>query len=145
MKTFILALGIATAVIFSGCATATHSSQNVGQISQVHYGKVLHVASATISDDGLGTMGGTVLGGLAGSVVGKGRGNTLAIVGGALAGGATGNQLNQSSGQELTILLNNGEEITTVVSNKTTGISFRPGDEVALRIRNGRVTRIDLR
>jgi outer membrane lipoprotein SlyB len=143
MKTFILAL--ATAVIFSGCATATHSSQSVGQISQVHYGKVLHVAHASISDDGLGTMGGAILGGLAGSAIGKGRGNTLAIVGGAIAGGAAGNQLNQSAGQELTILLDSGEEITTVVSNKTSSISFRPGDEVAMRIQNGRITRIDLR
>lgn len=145
MKSFILALGLGTILLFSGCATATHSSQSVGQISQVHYGEVLHVTSATISDEGLGTMGGAILGGLAGSAIGKGRGNTLAIVGGAIAGGAAGNQLNQSAGQELTILLDSGEEITTVVSNKTSGISFRPGDQVAMRIQNGKITRIDLR
>jgi outer membrane lipoprotein SlyB len=145
MKQFIIICTLSLGVLFSGCATATHSAQNVGQISQVHYGKVLHVAHATIADEGLGTMGGAVLGGLAGSAIGKGRGNTLAIVGGALAGGVAGNQLNQSAGQELTILLDSGEEITTVVSNKTTAISFRPDDEVALHIQNGRVTRIDLR
>ncbi|NLC28653.1 MAG: glycine zipper 2TM domain-containing protein [Campylobacteraceae bacterium] len=145
MKHFTIALALIMATFFSGCATSTHSSQNVGQISRIHYGKVIHVASAVISDSGLGALGGAALGGLAGSTIGKGRGQTLAIVGGALAGGVGGSQLNQQSGQELTILLDSGEELSTVISNKSSGISFRPGDLVSVRIQNGTITRIDLR
>jgi outer membrane lipoprotein SlyB len=146
VKSLFLAISLSAAILLTGCANRpTHTPQSVGQISKIYYGKVLHVRNAVIGDDGLGTVGGAIIGGLAGSAIGKGRGNTLAIVGGALAGGAAGSNLNQSSGQELTILLENGDEISTVVSNKTSGISFRPGDLVALRIQNGKVTHIDLR
>lgn len=145
MKKIALATLFALGLIFSGCTSATHSSQNVGQISRVHYGEITHVVGAVIGDSGLGTVGGAALGGLAGSTIGKGRGKTLAIVGGALAGGAAGNQLNQEAGQELTILLDSGEELTTVISTKAAGISFRPGDLVAVRIQNGQIVKIDLR
>jgi len=145
MKLVLTTLALGSILVFSGCTPATHSAQSVGQIEQVHYGRVVSVRGVTVSDSGAGTLGGAVLGGLAGSAIGSGRGNTLAIVGGALAGGAVGNQMNQSAGQELTILLESGEEIVTVVNNKTTAFSFRTGDEVALRIRNGQITAINVR
>ena len=145
MKLIVTTLALGAVLVFSGCTPATHSAQSVGQIEQVHYGRVVSVRGVTVSDSGAGTLGGALIGGLAGSAIGSGRGNTLAIVGGALAGGAVGSQMNQSTGQELTILLQSGEEIVTVASNKTTAFSFRAGDEVALRIRNGQVTTINLR
>jgi outer membrane lipoprotein SlyB len=145
MKYIVTTLALGAALVFSGCTPATHSAQSVGQIEQVHYGRVTSVRGVTIGDSGAGTLGGAVVGGLAGSTIGSGRGNTLAIVGGALAGGAVGSQMNQSAGQELTILLQSGEEIVTVVSNKTTAFSFRAGDEVAVRIRNGQITAINVR
>jgi outer membrane lipoprotein SlyB len=49
---------------------------------------------------GLGTLGGAAAGGAVGSTIGRGRGNTLAIVGGALVGGALGNQLVDKPAQQ---------------------------------------------
>lgn len=49
-------------------------------------------ACQTGAPAGVGTVGGAVVGGLAGSAIGSGSGRTAAIIGGSLLGGYVGNR-----------------------------------------------------
>ena len=129
-------------VIFSGCANNQYSHQRVGDIQKVLYGTIEQVRDIEVQDDGLGTIAGAIIGGLAGSAFGKGKGNKAAIVGGAIAGGYAGNQMNKSAGQELEILLESGEIITTTTSAKANSSYFRVNDDVKIYIRGSKITKI---
>lgn len=52
--------------------------------------------SSGISNEGIGAVGGAVIGGLLGSTIGAGAGKAAAIAGGALIGGVLGNQIGKS-------------------------------------------------
>lgn len=145
MKKLLFTALASSALLFTGCANNTYSSQNVGSIERIQYGEVVEARFITVSDDGLGTLGGAIIGGLAGSVFGGGKGKTAMTAAGALAGGAIGNQMNQSQGQELRIRLENGEEFTTTTKASTTPSVFRAGDKVRVYINGNRITRIYLR
>ena len=88
---------------------------------------------------------GTVLGGLAGGVIGhqigSGRGNTAATVVGALGGAAIGTEVEkkrvQGTRYRITVRLDSG---TTLVVEDTRDVNLRVGDRV--RVDNDRVYRI---
>ena len=48
------------------------------------------------TNEEVGTIGGTVAGGLIGSTIGGGTGRTVATIGGAVVGGLVGNQIGES-------------------------------------------------
>lgn len=103
---------LACALFASACAKDMNSSTYVSSSpsGKVIMGKVLSVRQVTIKENAsakenvLGTASGAVAGGVAGSTIGKGDGNDLAILGGALAGAVIGNMaesyLSQSEGME---------------------------------------------
>ena len=107
----------------------------------VRFGVVDSVRPVNISprDTGVGTAGGAVLGGIAGSNVGGGSGQVAGAVGGAILGGIIGSQVehsaNQRPGVEITVLLDSGKYISVV---QQADEDFRPGDRV--RILSGRGT-----
>ena len=107
----------------------------------VRFGVVDSVRPVNISprDTGVGTAGGAVLGGIAGSNVGGGSGQVAGAVGGAILGGIIGSQVehsaNQRPGVEITVLLDSGKYISVV---QEADEDFRPGDRV--RILSGRGT-----
>lgn len=133
VTTSLLFLGLATA---AGCAT--HKSPNTfnrsetGRKQTVEAGTVTAVRPVTIKTDGsnVGTATGAVIGGLAGSTVGGGRGQTAATVGGAVAGGAAGNAISASShpGVEVTVQLDSGRTVAVVQEGDPN--AFRVGDRV---------------
>jgi outer membrane lipoprotein SlyB len=111
---------------------------------QVRFGVVDSVRPVRImpGETGVGTAGGAVLGGLAGSTVGGGTGQVAGAVGGAILGGILGSNIERSAnerpGVEVTVLLDNGRYISVVQEADEV---FRPGDRV--RILSGRgVTRV---
>jgi len=82
----------------------------------VRLGTVIGVRNIVIQDDkpsGLGMVGGGAMGGALGNAVGGGSGRTIATVGGvllgALAGNVIENQVNRKAGYEITVRLDNGE------------------------------------
>lgn len=90
---------IALSSLFASCARTIssdiYSANHVGETSKTYAGVIVASRIVTIQDkerleNGLGIIGGALGGGLAGSYVGKGTGNTLATVGGALAGATVG-------------------------------------------------------
>jgi len=142
----IVATGLLT---FSGCALGGgggYSQMNVGQTQIVKAGTVVSARMVNVSDDGVGTVLGAIAGGLIGAQFGgTNTDKALAGVGGALAGGALGNTVNSSTGQELTIRLDDGTEIRTVKNvNSNSPMSFRNGDRVRVYFQNSQVADVVL-
>lgn len=89
----------------------------------VRTGTVTGVRPIVIQNDkssGVGMVAGGALGGVAGNAIGGGTGRTIATVGGvilgALAGNAVENRAQTNSGLEITVRLDNGE--TRVVAQE---------------------------
>ena len=84
---------------------------------------------------GVGTLGGAVLGGAAGSYIGgrDPRANILGAVAGAIVGGVAGSaaegSLSQGTAVEFVIREDNGRTITVVQTNED---NFQPGERVVL-------------
>ena len=85
-----------------------------------------------------------IIGGLAGSEVGGGKGSSIAAVVGAVAGGIAGQKIEENAtrkqGQELTVSLENGEIISVVQEVGSQGF-FQPGERVRV-LRQGGTARI---
>ena len=133
----ITAIGLSAALI-SGCATqssssAVYRSSDTQREQTVRMAVVESVREVTIQRDskGIGTVGGAVIGGIAGSSVGGGRGQDIATVvgaiGGMVAGQAIENQANQRKGYEITLKYDSGE---TRVIVQEADVEIRAGDRV---------------
>lgn len=131
------------ALALAGCAyhqgSADYYGYQVASEQSVRFGVVDSVRPVRVNpgNTGVGTAGGAVLGGLAGSQVGGGTGQVAGAVGGAILGGIIGQQVEQSAnerqGLEVTVLLDSGNYISVV---QEADEPFRPGDRV--RVLSGR-------
>lgn len=107
-----------------GCATSkdgdVYSRDQSQRVHTVAMGKVLDVRKVKIegTKSGVGTIGGGVIGGIAGSTVGGGRGSAIAATLGAIVGGIAGSAIEEGTmrqdGVELTIELDSGKVIALV-------------------------------
>ncbi len=128
-----------------GCAyhggSADYRSYEARGEQSVRFGVVESVREVRIDprETGVGTAGGAVLGGLAGSNVGGGNGQIAGAIGGAILGGIIGQNIEKSAnerrGLEVTVLLDAGKYIAIV---QEADEPFRAGDRV--RILSGRGT-----
>ncbi len=132
-------------LLLGGCAyprgSADYRSYQVMGEQTVRFGVVDSVRHVRINarDTGVGTAGGAVLGGIAGSNVGGGSGQVAGAVGGAILGGILGSNIehsaNERPGVEVTVLLDSGKYVAVV---QDADEWFRPGDRV--RVLSGRGT-----
>lgn len=153
MNRLALAATLIAAVGLQGCMNPSSSAdvytaQQAQREQSVRMGTVESVRPVKIQANdgrtsGVGTVGGALAGGVAGSTIGGGRGSTLAAVGGALAGAALGNTLESRvgvrDGVEITVRLDNGT--LRAVTQEITKEVFRVGERVRLLTENG-VTRV---
>jgi len=149
MKKFLLVTSLVSIVALAGCAMTPNSSnvyqpyQTQGEQS-VRMGVVESIRNVTINSGqtGVGTVGGAVLGGLAGSTIGGGRGSIAAAVGGAIVGGLVGQKIEQGAntkaGLEITVRLDNGR---LVAITQDADVPFYVGDRVRL-LSEGGITRV---
>src|ERR1700674_2720215 len=131
------------ALILGGCAypqgARDYRGYEVRGEQSVRFGVVESVREVSINphETGVGTAGGAVLGGLAGSNVGGGNGQIAGAIGGAILGGIIGQNIEKSAnerrGVEVTVLLDSGKYIAVV---QDADEPFRAGDRV--RILSGR-------
>jgi outer membrane lipoprotein SlyB len=125
------------AFLVNGCATSRSASvYTEGQALQaedVEEGVVESVEPAVIRKDEslLGSAGGAVLGGIAASTVGGGKGKDLATAVGAIAGGLIGHFVEQGvtdrSGYKIVVRLRNGEKVVVV---QEADVAFQKGERV---------------
>jgi outer membrane lipoprotein SlyB len=132
-------------LLAGGCAyqagnTDYRGYETLGEQS-VRFGVVESVREVRIDprETGVGTAGGAVLGGLAGSNVGGGNGQIAGAIGGAILGGIIGQNIEKSAnerrGLEVTVMLDTGKYLAVV---QEADEPFRAGDRV--RILSGRGT-----
>ncbi|EPJ7334552.1 glycine zipper 2TM domain-containing protein [Citrobacter amalonaticus] len=105
-----LFLIMAGVIILSGCTSKPIGSANnvstslTGQAMRLSQGTITSVREITIQDDSssnvTGTVGGAVIGGLAGNSVGGGSGRRLATASGAVAGAMTGQALQRNMARQ---------------------------------------------
>lgn len=134
-------LSIITMFMLVGCGGSNgFMGASSGDYSTFHKGVIKEVREVEIGDNGTGTVIGALAGGLLGNQFGKGNGKVAATVVGAGAGAYAGNQINKDKGQELTIVLENG----TMIKEVNKGNAFRPNDYVMLEFGNGKVVNITL-
>ncbi len=143
------AAGLASVLIVSGCATqssssAVYRSDETQREQTVRMATVEAVRQVMIQRDskGVGIVGGAVVGGLAGSTIGGGKGQDIATVlgaiGGLVAGQAIEEKANQKPGLEITVKYDSGE---TRIIVQEADVDVRPGDRVQV-ITGGGTTRV---
>jgi len=111
----------------------------------VRLGTVISVRNVVIQDDktsGVGVVGGGAMGGVLGNAVGGGSGRSIMTVGGvilgSIAGDAIENQVTRTNGLEITVRLDNGE--TRVVA-QAADVPINAGQRVRM-ISGGGPTRV---
>ncbi|MGZ5033156.1 MAG: glycine zipper 2TM domain-containing protein [Usitatibacter sp.] len=139
----ILSACAVAALLLGGCAyhggSANYRAYETRGEQTVRFGVVDSVREVRIDphETGVGTAGGAVLGGIAGSNVGGGSGQVAGAIGGAILGGIIGQNIEKSAnerlGVEITVLLDSGRYIAVV---QEADEAFRSGDRV--RILSGR-------
>jgi outer membrane lipoprotein SlyB len=148
-----LAAGLLAALALQGCVY-TNSSPNVYEGAQTQREQVVRMATVESvravrintnngQTTGLGAVGGGVLGAVAGSAIGNGRGSVVTAIvggiGGAIAGNAIESGVAVRDGFEITVRLDNGE--LRAITQQATGELFQAGDRVRLLSGDG-VTRV---
>jgi outer membrane lipoprotein SlyB len=140
---------IVAAALLAGCAAPPQSASvytyyQTQNEQIVRTGTVESVRNVLIVNpqSGIGVASGAALGGLAGSAAGGGRGQIATTILGALAGGLVGQRVEagaaQRPGFEITVRLDNGE--LRAITQEADEL-FRPGDRVRL-VSNGYTTRV---
>jgi outer membrane lipoprotein SlyB len=132
-----IATVLAAGLVLSGCpASMSGSAYSRGQVREaqdVQLGYIDNVRPVLIegTQSGVGTVGGAALGGLAGSTIGKGRGQVAGAIGGAVIGGLVGSAVEENAtrqpGVELTIRLDNGRMLAVTQADDE---PFYRGDRV---------------
>ncbi|HHB92597.1 MAG TPA: glycine zipper 2TM domain-containing protein [Thioploca sp.] len=110
--------------LLGACTTSRsgriYTERDALQAEDVEEGVVESVELATIRKDGtiVGTAGGTVLGAIAASTIGGGKGKQLASVGGAVIGGLLGHYFEQGitdrNALKIVVRLESGEKIVII-------------------------------
>ncbi len=130
-------------ILFSGCAPKGYTQADVGEVMVNYKGTVTATKTVDISDDGGGMIIGAIVGAVLGHQIGEGRGKDLATVAGAVAGGAAGSALNKDRGQEVTIDLDNGQKITTLIRlDKKSPYWLKKGDRVMIYLRGDKIVKV---
>lgn len=146
MKKILVSMMLALGVIAltSGCSGKALDSSRAGSISESYSGVVQAVEDVSIKGDGKWTsIIGMITGGVIGHQFGGGSGKDLATIGGTMVGAVAGEEADVRSAQRITVRLDSGKTITTVLPvDGNNPNRYRAGDQVTLFITNGRVTEI---
>lgn len=113
-----IAMVLAAGLMLSGCPASmsggAYTRDQARQAQDVQLGYVESVRQVMIegTKSGVGTVGGAALGGVAGSTIGRGRGQVAGAIGGAVVGGLVGSAIEENAtrqpGLEITVRLDNG-------------------------------------
>ena len=144
-RQLVLVASIAALGALGACQTANPdavSRYDAQRMSSVQDATVLSIRPVTLQgrDSGVGTVGGAVIGGIAGSNVGGPRTGGIVGIVGAIAGGLIGNAVErdatQQQGLEILLQLKNGDRRQVVQGVGTD--TFAAGDPVILVTTGGR-------
>ncbi|MFK5938557.1 MAG: glycine zipper 2TM domain-containing protein [Sulfurimonas sp.] len=133
---------LSAVVLITGCSTnggPEYDGKNYAQIKKFDTGVVTKSRPVVITDSGAGKFLGAIIGVVLGSTMGSGNGKTLTMLGGGLAGGYAGSEIAKANAQELTVALDNGEDVVVVIK----GNKIESGDRVKIIKDGNRVAQVD--
>jgi outer membrane lipoprotein SlyB len=143
MKKFTYTL-LATILFLSGCATnegPIYDGRTYTHIKKYDVGTIINLRPVVITDDGSGQFFGVLIGTVLGSFIGgRGHGGILPVLAGGFGGYYVGKEIAKANGSELTVKLDNGEEVVVVVK----GNGFIPGNRIKIIKDGNRVAEIDV-
>ncbi len=144
-----VAVVLAAGLVLSGCPASmsggAYSRDQAREAQEVRLGYVESVRQVLIEGtrSGVGAVGGAALGGVAGSTIGRGRGQVAGAIGGAVLGGLAGSAIEENAtrqpGLEITVQLDNGRMVAVT---QAADEPFYPGDRVRVLIGNDGTTRV---
>lgn len=147
-KVKLIAAALSVGIILGGCAESlsggAYSRSQAREAMEVRMGVVESVRQVQIEGtrSGVGTAAGAVVGGIAGSNVGSGKGSSVGTVLGAVAGGLAGSAIEQGTtkklGLEITVKLDSGKLLAVT---QEADEAFRVGDRVRV-LSGGGATRV---
>jgi len=141
MSKIVISISTVIILFLSACAQTNapeYSGATYQEIKTYEIGTVEAVRPVVISDNGTGTFIGALVGAVLGSTVGRGNGNALATLAGGLGGAYVGSQANKANAQELSVKLDNGQDIVVVAKGK----QFFVGDRVKIIKEGNRVDQV---
>ncbi|HSH98273.1 MAG: glycine zipper 2TM domain-containing protein [Methylophilaceae bacterium] len=134
--------------VLAACASSNsgnvYSRDEARKVQTIKMGVVESVRQVKLegTKSPVGTAGGAIVGGVAGSTIGGGKGSAIAAVVGAIAGGLAGSALEEGvtrkNGLEITVKLDSGALVAIV---QEADEEFHPGDRVRL-VESGSTTRV---
>ncbi|HMR02857.1 MAG TPA: glycine zipper 2TM domain-containing protein, partial [Candidatus Competibacter phosphatis] len=138
-----MAVVLAAGLVLSGCPASmsggAYSRNQAREAQEVRLGYVESVRQVLIEGtrSGVGAVSGAALGGVAGSTIGRGRGQVAGAIGGAVLGGLAGSAIEENAtrqpGLEITVQLDNGRMVAVT---QAADEPFYPGDRVRVLIGN---------
>jgi len=138
----------ALVIVMTGCAasrsTNVYTRDQARQVQTVEWGVIQSVEPVAIQEDdnAVGSLGGAIIGGIAGSAIGQGRGSAIAATLGAIAGGVAGNAIEQGvttkDALKIFVTLDNGSTIAVV---QEADVPFQVGERVKV-LSTARETRV---
>ena len=146
MKNMIKLLLIFTVLIFGfqGCSEKIYSSNEVGAIQVSYEGTIVRIDPVKVQGRGVGNLIGAIIGGVIGHQIGSGSGNALATMGGTIAGSIAGEGADYVDGYKLTIDLDNGQRVTTILKKEDMGNAvYNPEDRVKVFVAGNRITEVE--
>ena len=144
----LIAVAAASVAVLGGCASSmsggAYSREQARQVQEVQMGVVESVRHVKIegTKSPVGTGAGAVVGGIAGSNIGSGKGSTVGTILGAVAGGVAGSMIEEGvmskDGLEITVKLDSGRMIAVT---QEADEQFRVGERIRV-LSGGGVTRV---
>jgi len=144
----LIAVAAASVAVLGGCASSmsggAYSREQARQVQEVQMGVVESVRHVKIegTKSPVGTGAGAVVGGIAGSNIGSGKGSTVGTILGAVAGGVAGSMIEEGvmskDGLEITVKLDNGRMIAVT---QEADEQFRVGERIRI-LSGGGATRV---
>jgi outer membrane lipoprotein SlyB len=137
----ILISSLTAMLLLNGCATnegPEYDGDSYKQVKRYEIGMVVENKPVVIKDDGSGSFFGIVIGAVLGSMIGSGRGSVLASLGGGIGGYYAGKEVGKANGAELTVKLDNGENVIVVVKGK----GYPKGERIKIIRSGGKVEQV---
>lgn len=144
-----VAVVLAAGLVLSGCPASmsggAYTRSQAREAQEVRLGYVESVRQVLIEGtrSGVGAVSGAALGGVAGSTIGRGRGQVAGAIGGAVLGGLAGSAIEENAtrqpGLEITVQLDNGRMVAVT---QAADEPFYPGDRVRVLIGYDGTTRV---
>lgn len=141
MKIF-TAIAFTSMVMLGGCAQSgvpVLESDASKYMLTAESGVVTDIKAVVVKDSGGGGTLGGISGAVIGSTMGGGRGSVLTMLAGGLVGLYAGNEIGKSNAQELSVTLDNKQEVIVV----SKGSEFGVGQRVKIIKRNGQIYNVE--